>query len=81
MPDEVERHLHLFVVRAWREPGRTPAEDQWRSSVDVVPTGERRYFAAHEDLADYLLAQLAEAGWGQRPQAAEPEPLAAEQKA
>jgi len=73
MPEEVKRHLHLFVVRAWREPGRTPGEDQWRSSVEVVPSGERRYFAAHEDLAGYLLAQLAQAGWARPPQAAAPE--------
>jgi hypothetical protein len=74
MPDEDERHLQLFIVRAWCEPGRTPAESQWRGSVEDVPAGQRRYFGAPEDLAQYLLAQLAEAGWCQ----CAPEPPEAE---
>jgi hypothetical protein len=64
MLPEPERRQHLFIVRVWCEPGRTPAECQWRGSVEHVPSGDRRYFAARGDLARFLLARLGEAGWG-----------------
>jgi hypothetical protein len=52
------RLCHLFVVRIWLEPGRTPAEGQWRGSVVHVPSGERRYFAEMEDLAQFVRMEL-----------------------
>ena len=67
MPEDVERPCHLFVIRAWHEPGRTLAEGQRRGSVEHVPSGQRRYFIALDDLAQYLLAQMGEAGWGPAP--------------
>jgi len=61
MPMDAARPCHLFVVRIWLEPGRTPAEGQWRGSVEHVPSGERRYFAALEDLARFVRMELREA--------------------
>ena len=52
------RLCHLFVVRIWLEPGRTPAEGQWRGSVEHMPSGQRRYFAEMEDLARFVRREL-----------------------
>jgi len=58
MSNDAARPSHLFVVRLWLEPGRTPAESQWRGSVEHTPSGERRYFAALDELLCFVRRQL-----------------------
>jgi len=50
----MERVEHLFVVRIWFEPGSDPG-DAWRGSVEHVPSGARKYFAALDDLEVFIL--------------------------
>jgi hypothetical protein len=52
------RPQHLFIVRVWREPGRTPEEGQWRGLVEHVPDGQRRYFTSLDDLSGFLRSHL-----------------------
>jgi hypothetical protein len=49
----MERVEHLFVVRVWFEPGALPGEE-WRGSVEHVPSGARRYFGALADLEAFI---------------------------
>jgi len=49
----MERVEHLFVVRVWFEPGAV-AGDEWRGSVEHVPSGARRYFGALADLEAFI---------------------------
>jgi hypothetical protein len=49
----MERVEHLFIVRVWFEPGAAPG-DEWRGSVEHVPSGSRRYFGALADLQSFI---------------------------
>jgi hypothetical protein len=49
----MERVEHLFVVRVWLEPGAAPG-DEWRGSVEHIPSGSRRYFGALTDLQTFI---------------------------
>jgi hypothetical protein len=50
------RPQHIFVVRLWNEAtGSVTA--QWRGSVEHVPSGQRLYFAALDDLIDFIVFQ------------------------
>jgi hypothetical protein len=49
----MERVEHLFVVRVWFEPGALSGEE-WRGSVEHVPSGARRYFGALTDLEAFI---------------------------
>jgi hypothetical protein len=52
-----DRSQHLFIVRMWQEPGnRNP--DQWRGSVEHVPSAQRLYFASLGDLNDFITLRL-----------------------
>jgi hypothetical protein len=49
----MERVEHLFVVRVWFEPGARSGEE-WRGSVEHVPSGARRYFGVLADLEAFI---------------------------
>ncbi len=57
MSDAADRPHHLFIVRLWRESGRT-SPGQWRGSVEHVPSGRRLYFVSLSDLADFITLRL-----------------------
>jgi hypothetical protein len=43
----------LFVIRTWKERD-SGGEEQWRSSVTHVLTGDRRYFTSHDELNRFI---------------------------
>jgi hypothetical protein len=57
LPDINDRSQHLFIVRMWQEvDSRKP--DQWRGSVEHVPSAQRLYFASLGDLNDFITLRL-----------------------
>ncbi|MBN1889851.1 MAG: hypothetical protein JW850_17780 [Thermoflexales bacterium] len=50
------RAQHVFVVRLWSE-ATGPAPAQWRGSVEHIPSGQHLYFAALDDLIDFIVFQ------------------------
>jgi hypothetical protein len=56
-PDVVQRPEHLFVVRMWQESSRR-APDQWRGSVEHVPSGQRLYFVSLGDLNAFITTRI-----------------------
>jgi hypothetical protein len=61
MADSSARQQHLFIVRLWHEPSQIAAPGQWRGSVEHTSSGQRRYFIALGDLADFVADQLGDA--------------------
>ncbi len=57
MPDINDRSQHLFIVRMWQEVG-SHKPDQWRGSVEHVPSAQRLYFASMGDLNDFITLRL-----------------------
>ncbi len=57
MPDINDRIQHLFIVRMWQEPGN-PQVEQWRGSVEHVPSAQRLYFASLGDMNDFITLRL-----------------------
>jgi hypothetical protein len=57
LSEAADRPHHLFIVRLWRESGRT-SPGQWRGSVEHVPSGRRLYFVSLSDLADFITLRL-----------------------
>ncbi len=57
MSQAANRPHHLFIVRLWRESGH-PSPEQWRGSVEHVPSGRRLYFVSLSDLADFITLRL-----------------------
>ncbi len=51
------RPNHVFVVRVWSE-SEHPAPDQWRGSVEHVPSGRRMYFTSLADMTDFIALHL-----------------------
>lgn len=52
-------HSHLFTVRVWKEEvgiDRT----EWRGKVQLLTSGDVRYFRAWADLVPLLLTMLSE---------------------
>jgi hypothetical protein len=50
----------LFVVRTWHESSSVVPSDEWRGSVEHVPSGQRLYFT-HIDQMSRFIAQ--HSGW------------------
>ena len=61
MNDGPARQQQLFIVRLWHEPSQIAAPGQWRGSVEHAASGQRRYFIALGDLADFVVARLGDA--------------------
>jgi hypothetical protein len=61
MTDSSARQQHLFIVRLWHEPSQIAAPGQWRGSVEHAESGQRRYFIALGDLAEFVASRLGEA--------------------
>lgn len=57
-PNERPRS-HLFTVRVWEEEIEVDATE-WRGKVQLLPSGEVRYFREWEGLVPLLRAMLAE---------------------
>jgi len=57
LPKTNDRSQHLFIVRMWQEVGSRKA-DQWRGSVEHVPSAQRLYFASLGDLNDFITLRL-----------------------
>jgi hypothetical protein len=45
---------HLFIVRIWLEQSNGQPPDQWRGSVEHIPSARRFYFTALSDLLDFI---------------------------
>lgn len=58
-------HSHLFTVRVWQEEVRA-GQTEWRGRVQLVSSGEVRYFREWTALAPLLLAILSE--WESQPE-------------
>ena len=58
-------HPHLFTVRVWQEEVRA-GQTEWRGRVQLVSSGEVRYFREWTALAPLLLAILSE--WESQPE-------------
>ncbi len=60
-------HTYTFIVRLWCEPreikGATP---EWRGSVEIVPTGERRFVKSLTQITDVIEAVLRRNAGAQR---------------
>ena len=52
-------HSHLFTVRVWKEEVGTD-RTEWRGKVQLLTSGDVRYFRAWADLVPLLLAMLSE---------------------
>jgi hypothetical protein len=59
-------HSYLFTVRVWQEEMRA-GQTEWRGRVQLVSSGEVRYFREWAALAPLLLAMLSE--WETQPEA------------
>lgn len=59
-------HSYLFTVRVWQEEMRA-GQTEWRGRVQLVSSGEVRYFREWGALAPLLLAMLSE--WESQPEA------------
>lgn len=57
MPNSSRRSHHLFVVRTWQEANHVAPDDQWRGSVEHIPTGQRLYFSSLEQLCQFVSSQ------------------------
>lgn len=56
---EVRAHSHLFTVRVWEEEIGAD-QTEWRGRVQLLTTGETRYFREWAGLVPLLRALLAE---------------------
>jgi hypothetical protein len=54
---------HLFTVRVWKEEVGTD-RTEWRGKVQLLTSGDVRYFRAWADLVPLLLTMLSELGSG-----------------
>jgi hypothetical protein len=52
-------HSYLFTVRVWQEEVRA-GQTEWRGMVQLMSSGEVRYFREWATLAPLLLAMVAE---------------------
>jgi hypothetical protein len=52
---ENERREHAFLVRTWSESGSAGAREEWRGSVEHLPTKQRRYFRELSELTAFIL--------------------------
>ncbi|GCE21529.1 hypothetical protein [Dictyobacter kobayashii] len=52
-------HSYLFTVRVWEEATGN-GESEWRGKVQLVTTGETRYFREWPALLPLLLTMLSE---------------------
>ncbi len=52
-------HSHLFTVRVWKEEVGTD-RTEWRGKVQLLTSGDVRYFREWADLVPLLLALLSE---------------------
>jgi hypothetical protein len=52
-------HSHLFTVRVWKEEVGTD-QTEWRGKVQLLTSGDVRYFREWEDLVPLLLTMLSE---------------------
>jgi hypothetical protein len=52
-------HSHLFTVRVWREEVGTN-RSEWRGKVQLLSSGDVRYFREWADLVPLLLTMLSE---------------------
>ena len=59
--DKPKQHprSHLFTVRVWEEETGTD-QTEWRGKVQLLSSGEVRYFREWTALAPLLLAMLSE---------------------
>ena len=57
MSETTRQHQHLFIVRLWQETSRL-ASDQWRGSIEHVPSTQRIYFTSLADLTDFITWRL-----------------------
>lgn len=57
LPEAGNRDEHLFIVRIWQEAGRRLSQE-WRGSVEHIPTRQRFYFASFSDLTDFIARRL-----------------------
>jgi hypothetical protein len=58
-----ELHTHSFVVKIWLEEAAADGHGAaWRGHVTHVPSGERRYFEALTEMADFVMPYLQEMG-------------------
>lgn len=57
---------YLFTVRVWQEE-MSAGQTEWRGRVQLVSSGEVRYFREWAALAPLLLAMLSE--WETQPEA------------
>jgi hypothetical protein len=53
-------HSHLFTIRVWEEEVDS-GQAEWRGRVQLMTTGETRYFRSWDTLLTFLPAMLAEA--------------------
>jgi hypothetical protein len=52
-------HAHLFTVRVWKEEVGTD-RTEWRGKVQLLTSGDVRYFREWADLVPLLLTMLSE---------------------
>jgi hypothetical protein len=57
--DRPSQSSHLFTVRVWQEEVRN-GQIEWRGKVQLVTSGEVRYFREWAALIPLLLAMLSE---------------------
>ena len=57
----MNRHSHLFTIRLWLEE-LSDSRSEWRGQVQLVASGETRYFRNWEALVAHLNDMLAESG-------------------
>lgn len=58
-----EEHVHVFIVRVWREPRELEdAAIIWRGVIEHVDSGDRRYFRRLGAVTGFIRSYLVQMG-------------------
>ncbi|GIV76645.1 hypothetical protein FKZ61_018020 [Litorilinea aerophila] len=61
--DSYEPGAHSFVLKIWiEESGDAAIPTKWRGHITHVPSGQRRYFEALEEIIHFVQPYLEEMG-------------------
>ena len=65
MGDEPDGDDQVFIVRAWREAGRSSeGEEEWRGRIDHLNRGRRAHFVGLVGLQETLVALMQDVAQG-----------------
>jgi hypothetical protein len=60
--DLLERMIHSFIIKIWREEPEKSKLPKWRGHITHVPSNERRYLRSLGDVTDFMNVYLQRMG-------------------